>query len=212
VSDAAVTAHVPSARRRIETRHAMYLPAVAALTIEVATHLLDYGLDDLHVRLLDASSEWSWSHVVATTAFASAAAVAVFAARRRRGEARQWWILAALFSVLFADNVARAHEAVAEWPLSVLPALVGVAIGVVRLARDTPVFRVVLAGLGLLVTSFVIHVLGHALVHGAGWGPDTWGYQIKIALKEGTELAGWVLVVPALMRLSLGQTAGPRGR
>jgi hypothetical protein len=212
VSDAAVTARVPSSRRHTETRHATYLPAFAALTIEVTAHLLDYGLADLHVRLLDASSEWSWSHVVATTAFASAAAVAVFAARRRRGEARQWWILAALFSVLFADNVARAHEAVPKWPLVVLPALVGVAIGVVRLARDTAVFRVALAGLGLLVTSFVIHVLGHAIVHGAGWGPDTWGYQIKVALKEGTELAGWVLVVPALVRLSLCRPAGPAGR
>jgi hypothetical protein len=208
----AVTAPVPPTRRRTGTRHATYLPAFAALTLEVAAHLLDYGLDELHLRLLDASSEWSWSHVVATTALASGAAVSVFAARRTRGEARQWWILAALFSVLLADNVTRAHEAVPHWPLVVLPALVGVAIGVVRLARGTPVFRVALAGLGLLLTSFVIHVLGHALVDGAGWGPDTWGYQIKVALKEGTELAGWVLIVPALVRLALGRPAGAPGR
>jgi hypothetical protein len=207
MSDVALMAPVASAHRRADGGRAAYLAAFAALTIEVATHLLDFGLDDLHLRLLDASSEWSWSHMVATVAFASGAAVSVFAARRRRSERRQWWILAGLFAVLFADNVTRAHETVPHWPLVVLPALAGVAIGVVRLARGTTVFHVAVAGLGLLLASFAIHVLGHALVHGAGWGADTWGYQIKVALKEGIELAGWVLLVPVLVRLALHHPA-----
>jgi hypothetical protein len=203
VSDLAVMVPIQPTGNRAGTDRRAYLVAFAALTTEVVAHLLDFALDDLRVRLLDASSEWSWSHLVATAAFASGAAVSVFAARRRRGESSRWWILAALFAVLLADDVTRAHEAVPRWPLVVLPALAGVAIGVVRLARGTPASRMALAGLALLLASFAIHVLGHALVHGLAWGPGTWGYQIKVALKEGTELAGWLLVVPVLVRLAL---------
>jgi hypothetical protein len=195
------------------TRPAPRLPyavAFGALTVEVAAHLLDFGLDDLRARVFDASQEWSWSHVVATAAFASGVAVSVFAARRRcSGSARHWWVLALLFGVLLADNVTRAHEAVALWPLIVLPALAGVAIATTRLARGTPAFRPALLALALLAASLIIHVLGHALVHEAGWGSATWGYQIKVALKEGTELAGWLLLVPVLARLARGATRGP---
>jgi hypothetical protein len=191
-------------------RRAAYLAAAAALMIEVAAHLLDFGLDGLRVRLLDASSEWSWSHIVATGAFLTGTAVSALAARRRLGDERQWWVLAALFAVLSIDNLTRAHEAVPRWPLFVAPALAGVAIGIVRLARRTPWFRTALAGLALLLASFAVHVLGHALVQRAGWGPGTWPYQVKVALKEGTELAGWVLLIPVLVRLALGPRRAAR--
>jgi hypothetical protein len=206
VSDVALIAAAPPAPRRTGT--AAYVAALAALLIEVIAHLLDFGLDDLRLRLLDASSEWSWSHILATGAFASGAAVSLSAGRRTQGEARQWWVLACLFAVLLADNVTRAHDAVPSWPVIVAPALAGVAIGVVRLARRTPAYGTALAGLALLLASFAIHVLGHQLVHGLGWGPQTWGYQIKVALKEGTELAGWVLLVPVLVRLALEPPPG----
>ena len=187
-----------------------YAAAAAALIVQVITHLLDFALDDLRAPLFDASQEWSWSHLLATAAFATGAAVPMYAALERRGEqARTWWVLALLFGVLLVDNVTRAHEAVPHWPLFVLPALVGVGISMARLARGTPDFRTVAAALALLTASFAIHVLGHALVHGAGWGPSTWGYQIKVALKEGTELAGWVLLVPVLVRLALSPPPTP---
>jgi hypothetical protein len=192
------------------THRLPYAAASAALVVEVTAHLLDFGLDDLRAQLFDASQEWSWSHLVATAAFASGAAVSLFAARQRRdAEQRTWWLLALLFGVLLVDNVTRAHEAVAHWPLIVLPALAGVAISVTRLARGTAAFRTVVAAVALLAASFAIHVLGHALVHDAGWGPETWGYQIKVSLKEGTELAGWVLLAPVLVRLALAPPPSP---
>jgi hypothetical protein len=209
MTDVALETRVRSGERRTRSDRLAYLAAFAVLMIEVAAHLLDFALDDLRVRLLDASTEWSWSHLLATAALASGAGISLLATRRRRDEARQWWSLAAFFGVLLADNVTRAHEAVPHWPLIVLPALAGVAIGVVRLARGTPVFETAVAGLALLLASFAIHVLGHALVHGLGWGPTTWGYQIKVALKEGTELAGWVLLVPVLARLGRQPPAAP---
>jgi hypothetical protein len=195
------------------TRRALPLPyaaALAALIVEVTAHLLDFGLDDLRAQLFDASREWSWSHMVATAAFASGAVVSAVAARRRSdADTRTWWVLALLFGVLLVDDVTRAHEAVAQWPLIVLPALVGIAASVARLTRGTSAFTMAAVAIGLLAGSFAIHVLGHALVHGAGWGPGTWGYQIKVALKEGTELAGWVLLAPVLVRLALARPPSP---
>jgi len=197
----------------IQRERLAYAAAAAALVLEVAAHLLDFGLDDLRARLFDASQEWSWSHLAATAAFACGAAVSVFAAlQRREAQARRWWVLALLFGVLLADNVTRAHEAVPHWPLIVMPALAGVAVITAMLARGTPVFRATVVALGLLAASFAIHVLGHALVHGAGWSPATWGYQIKVALKEGTELAGWVLLTPVLVRLALAPSSAPSRR
>jgi hypothetical protein len=55
----------------------------------------------------------------------------------------------------------------------------------------------------LLLASLAIHVLGPSAVRALGWGPDSWAYQIKVGLKEGTELAGWVLLLPPLARLAL---------
>jgi hypothetical protein len=181
-----------------------YAAAFAMLVLEVAGHLVDFRLDDLRVRLLDASQEWSWSHIAATVAFAASAVVCALAARRARAASRrrEWWLLAGLFGILLTDNVTRAHEAVPQWPLLVAPAVACVGVVVVRLARGTPVLEMAVVALGLLLVSFAIHVLGHALVHSAGWSPQTWAYQIKVALKEGTELAGWMLLVPVLMRLA----------
>lgn len=197
----------------IQRERLAYAAAFAALAVEVAAHLLDFGLDDLRARLFDASQEWSWSHLAATAAFACGGAVSVFAAlRRRAAQARTWWLLALLLGVLLVDNVTRAHEAVPHWPLIVVPALAGVAVIVAMLARGTSVFRATVVALALLAASFAIHVLGHALVHGAGWGPATWGYQIKVALKEGTELAGWVLLAPVLVRLALAPPSAPSWR
>jgi hypothetical protein len=61
---------------------------------------------------------------------------------------------------------------------------------------------VVYAGLALLLSSLVIHVLGPDVVHALGWQQGSWAYQIKVALKEGTELAGWVVLVPAVVALA----------
>ncbi len=55
----------------------------------------------------------------------------------------------------------------------------------------------------MLLASLAIHVLGPSAVRALGWGPDSWAYQVKVGLKEGSELAGWVLLLPPLARLAL---------
>jgi hypothetical protein len=71
------------------------------------------------------------------------------------------------------------------------------------LARGSDQQRLVLGALALLLASLAIHVLGPHVVRALGWGPDSWAYQIKVGLKEGSELAGWVLLLPPLAKLAL---------
>ena len=76
---------------------------------------------------------------------------------------------------------------------------------------DAELEKVERAGVTLLVLSLAIHVIGPPIERLAGWGEDSWGTQLKIALKEGTELAGWALVVPSLLLLRRRVTASTGG-
>jgi hypothetical protein len=177
--------------------------AGGALTLVVTTHLVDLGVYDLTIRPLDASYEWSWSHVAATGALAAGAMIGAagwrLAARRRRA----WLAGSAIFGLLCVDNVTRFHTHITGWPLIYAPLLGTLFLAVAAVAWDTERAPAVAAGLGLLATSLAIHVFGHELVRALDWGPRSWPYEVKVALKEGTELAGWTLLVPALATLAL---------
>src|SRR3954447_26039497 len=45
---------------------AWFALAVGVVILETITHLADFGLDNLGIRLLDSSYEWSYSHLLAT--------------------------------------------------------------------------------------------------------------------------------------------------
>jgi hypothetical protein len=101
--------------------------------------------------------------------------------------------------------VSRLHTHIGFWPVLYAPLLVGLTAAVWRVARGTSEEAVIAAGLLTLFASLAIHVLGPHVVHALGWGVDSWAYQVKVGLKEGTELGGWVLVVPGLLRLPWGR-------
>lgn len=187
---------------RLRPEAAPYLAAAVALALETTTHLLDYGLYDLRIRLLDSSAEWSYSHLLGTLAFAVGAVCggvgATSATRWRIG----WWSVCGLFAFLLLDNLTRLHEHVPLWPLIYAPVLCGLTAAIALIATGTDLAPVVYAGIALLFGSLAIHVFGPAAVRALGWSPDSWAYQVKVALKEGTELAGWVLLVPSLARLA----------
>jgi hypothetical protein len=178
--------------------------AGGALAVEVTTHLVNFGAYDLRIRVLDSSYEWSWSHLAATGAFAAAAVIGSIGAKRVARKRRAWLVLSALFAVLFVDNVTRFHTHVGVWPLIYAPLFGAVLVAVLAVSRDTELAGTTVAAIALLVASLGIHVFGHQLVRELGWGADSWPYQVKVALKEGTELAGWVLLVPALTSLAFG--------
>jgi hypothetical protein len=199
-------------RRAKRSRTARRVPPAAfalaggALALEVTTHLLDFGAD-FRIPLLDSASEWSWSHIVATVAFAAATLAGVAGARRAGRLRSAWQVLAVLFGFLFLDNVSRLHTQISAWPVIYAPILLVVSGAAWRVARGTREAPVVGAGLATLLVSLGVHVLGPQVVHVLGWTSHSWAYQVKVALKEGTELAGWVLVVPALWRLAMPRVA-----
>jgi hypothetical protein len=179
----------------------LLIAAAFALALETSTHLIDFGVYDLRIRALDSADQWSYSHVLATIAYAAGAVLCATGAVRAVRRRPAWATASALFAFLLVDNVGRLHDHVGAWPLLYAPVLLALSVSLVAIARGTPVAGLVYAGLGLLFASLAIHVVGPSVVRALGWGPNGWGYQIKVALKEGTELAGWVLLVPALARL-----------
>jgi multisubunit Na+/H+ antiporter MnhG subunit len=183
--------------------------AAVAAALVLSTSLVDYAADG-DVGVLNAARNWSWSHVLATLAFAAGAALAAREARRDWEWRRPAWrVASALFCLLLVDNVTRLHTHTRLWPLFYGPILVGLAVAIWRLARDTNEAGVVAAGLLALFVSVSFHVIGPYVVHALGKGDASWAYQIKASLKESTELAGWMLVVPGLWRLHRGRQAAP---
>ncbi len=69
--------------------------------------------------------------------------------------------------------------------------------------------RVVRAACIVLGVSFVAHVFGGWLVTELGRGGDSWIYQIKVIVKHGSELAGWMLLATGLASMWI---AGRRSR
>ena len=197
----------PARREEPRIRQAPSKPwlvgAGVVVAVEMATHLVDFGADDLRIRLLDSAYEWSWSHLVATAAFATAAVLGFVGAHRATEHRRAWRLTAVLFAFLFVDNVTRAHDHFAGWPVVYAPLLAALMLSIAVVAWDTDQRRIVVVALTLLIASLVIHVLGPHVVRALGWGPDGWAYQVKVGLKEGSELAGWVLLLPPLARLAL---------
>jgi hypothetical protein len=177
--------------------------AGVVVAVELTTHLVDFGAEDLRIRLLDSAYEWSWSHLVATAAFATAAVLGFAGAHRSAGHRGAWRAIGGLFAFFFVDNVTRLHEHFAHWPAVYAPLLGMLMLSLAVVARDSDQQRIVVGALTLLLASLAIHVLGPSAVRALGWGPDSWAYQIKVGLKEGSELAGWVLLLPPLARLAL---------
>ena len=179
-----------------------FAAAAAALVLATTTHLVDFGVYDLRIAVLNSADEHSYSHWLATLAFAAGALAAGVGARRAASHRIAWWSSCVVFGFLFVDTVFRVHDHVGFWPVLYAPLLVGLAVALAVVASGTDQAVVVYAGLGLLFVSLGIHVVGPSVVHALGWAPAGWGYQVKVALKEGSELAGWVLLVPALARLA----------
>jgi hypothetical protein len=179
-----------------------FVAAALVLAIETATHLLDFGVYHLRITILNSADRWSYSHWLATLAFATGSIFAGVGAARHTSRHVAWWSACGVFGFLFVDTVFRLHDHIGFWPVLYAPILIGLAIALASIASGTDQDVVVYAGLVLLFASLGIHVFGPTVVRALSWPPTGWAYQVKVALKEGSELAGWVLLVPALARLA----------
>jgi hypothetical protein len=184
------------------------LPA-GALALVLATDLADFAGSGPRHAALDAAAEWSWSHVAAAVAMAAATAAGVAGTVRLGPHPRRWTLCAGAFGLLLADGVSRLHTHLPGGALAAAPLVLLAAVSAWGLAAGTVHAGAVAAGLATLAASFAVHVAGPHVVHALGWSEGSWAFELKVGLKEGLELAGWALVVPALWRV-LADTTSPR--
>jgi hypothetical protein len=180
-----------------------FVIAALALTAVLGTHLLNFGIDRLNVRPLDANWRWSWSHVVDILLLLAGFGAAVAGARREGPQRRAWRATAWILVLFFLDEASGAHALIDRVSFGkalytpILLALVGC---LWLLAARTAERVAVASGLLTLAVAFTMHIVGIPLLRPAGY--YTWIYQIAVGIKEGTECGGLMLVVPALWRLS----------
>lgn len=223
-SDESLTAHVVRIGIRL---------ALLAVLVQTTAHLGNEFLLDDRVQGLDADVEgtsFTWASSVATFTVALAAALHAGAFERQR---REFTVLAAIAVWFSLDDVAIIHERVALklgedilglpdyaavrlWLILYLPLLLLVALVLWRLAHESapPVGGALLLGLGLLVASIPVEIVGLATRRLAERGTDV-PETFRIALEEGLELGGWIVLAAGLTALlcsALMSTAPPDGR
>jgi hypothetical protein len=190
---------------RIAARSRPWLWAALALVAVISTDLIDYGADHLRNHIFNASSASSWSHHADAAALAVGSMASLLGAWRSAGQRHLWAPVAAILALLFLDEVSPLHARIDQLSYGKLlyaPVLIVLVGCVWRLSTDTDEAVVVRAALATLAVSYAIHILGPHADNALGWHRYSWPYQLKVGLKEGTELAGLVVAVWALCRLA----------
>jgi hypothetical protein len=212
--------------------------ALVAVVVQSVVHLGNEFLLDDRVQGFDADVEgnsFTWASSVATFTVALAAALHAAAFESHRREFGLLAVIAAWFSL---DDVAIIHEraalkvgedvlglpdyaAVRLWLIAYLPLLLLVGLVLWRLADESPppADWAVRLGLGLLVASIPVEIAGLGTRRLADDGTDL-PEDFRIALEEGLELGGWIVLAAALtavlcsalMRAAPSDRRGPQLR
>jgi hypothetical protein len=162
----------------------------------VAAHLIDFGVYDLRIRVMNAglgSSPVAW---ISPAAIAIAFVSTILLARRGRIAP----LLVPVLAIVLVLSTRHVGESLPHWQVLLLPPL-GLALYLLwrqAEALDPPAARTCRVGCMLLVCAFVLHVFGAAALRSVGIGVDSWAYQVKIVLKEGLEIGGWLLLASGL--------------
>ena len=183
--------------------------ALAAVAIVVgatiAAHLIDFGVYNLRIRVMDAglgSSPVAWVSPIALTV---ALVATIVLARRKRMTAA----LVPVLAVVLILATRHLGESLPYWQALLLPPL-GLALFLLWREADRldPLAgRVCRAGCVLLVCAFALHAFGPAVLHALGVRTYSWPDQVKIALKEALEIGGWLLIASALAATAWGARA-----
>jgi peptidoglycan/LPS O-acetylase OafA/YrhL len=174
----------------------------------VLTNLLDFELDNERIGLLNANLASSWSHRATAGTLLLGGAMATLRAQRGAGRRRLWGVTAAALILLFVVEVSTAHvqvDRVSYGKLIYVPLLACLVVCVLRLTDGSDQVNLLWLGLVVLAASYAVHLLGPPAVRALGWGTDSAAYQVKVGLKEGAELSGWMLLVSALWRSEADQ-------
>jgi branched-subunit amino acid transport protein len=179
-----------------QRRSRIALACVGLLVVAGATaHLVDFGIYHLRIELLNSDSDRGIFEWIAAAAIAAASVAALVLARRRRS--RMLAFLGGILFVIFLAGRAHVSHNFPQWNylyVTLLATSVAIVLGsVTRELRS-----LVVLAFGVLALSLVLHVVDAHAAAGLGDAQASWLSQVKIALKEGTEGAGWWLVAFAL--------------
>jgi hypothetical protein len=174
------------------------LLALTVVCVQTTAHLVDFGEYGLRLHALDSgldTSVFAWVANVALGAAAVAATVIAVATHR----AASAFLAGLLFVLLFA-GLLDARERLPSALLLLTPVVAAILALLWRESHEAPprAARFLRAAAVLLVVSFCLHVLGPPLLARLGVGAATWPFEIKVALKEGSEIAGWVIAATGL--------------
>jgi hypothetical protein len=178
--------------------------AIAAATV-AATNLVDFEFDTPRIALLNANAQASWSHIATAAALAIAAVIAILTTTRPGRRRALWGAVAAVQALLFVVEVSSVHVIVDRHSFGKLiyvPLLAVLVLCLWLLTLGSEHAPLVWSAILVLMLAYVVHVFGARVVEALGWGGGSWVYQMKVGIKEGAELAGWLLLVVALTRLA----------
>ncbi|MGH2884626.1 MAG: hypothetical protein ACRDPA_18325 [Solirubrobacteraceae bacterium] len=183
--------------------------AALACGAVVATNLLWLRVGHLRTSVIDANWEFSWSHDLDTALLAIGVYASLVGARANGPHRRLWSATAAILALFVLDEVSAFHGQFGNLEkLLYAPILAALVVCVWRLTAGTEERAPVMWSLVTLVFAFAMHVAGLHLLRPIGYA--TYLYQVGVGFKEGTELAGLILLVAALWRRAHAGPAGGR--
>jgi hypothetical protein len=196
-----------------------YVMAPVAVLVQGASHLTNVLVFDGDISTFSADEDgntFAWASSVATYTAALMAFALAFLDRRRRG---RMLVLAALLAFFSLDDILRVHEWVEGqaverletllsfdpeygrliWPLLFFPMLATAFIVLWQLSRTLAgePARAIRIGLGLLVLG-VLAEAASAAIHVEERFAGGFIDGLEVAVEEGAELAGWILIATAL--------------
>ena len=214
---------VPAAvdERRHDIVAAGVLLTVAAVAVQTALYLADVYVLDRRVGTFDVDGEGGLSSWAASVTTFSTALLALLLALVQSARRVHLFVLAAAAAFLSFDEVVIVHERIGlkvtealdlsntylriAWPIVYLPLLATVAAILFQLARTNtdPVRSLLGIGLALLACAVGLEIGGLALDLIPTLTETSWLYTMEIALEEGAELAGWILITTGVAVLLL---------
>jgi hypothetical protein len=196
------------------------LLAVFAVFAQSTAHVVNRAsVENRHLNADVDGNLLTWLTAGATIAGALAALTIGVLFRERR---IQLTLLSAILGLLALDDVIAVHERVsgkttgllgidgdygrALWPVLSFPLLFFVTVALWRLAGRTFATAgfAIRLGLGLLVAAVAAEVLWSAW-HLRGGQIGDWPDTIQVAIEEGMEFAGWILIASGLTAIALAR-------
>ena len=208
------------AQRRTPTNDPSRSIALAGLVLalllglaQITAHLVDYAVYGLRVDALNSNVEDSaagWTSRFAVIVTIGVSLVFVASLRRR---AVLDTLLPLLLVLVLLEMFLHTRDLLPHWKLVFALPLGVILVSLIRArARTAGSARTcLLIGCSLLVLSFVFRMHGETLLPALERLDQGWPYQIRVAVKEAAEVAGWIAVAAGLAGSVLRRTRRPHG-